>query len=121
MDNQFLETDAGVEVQVVEGQRFLKDVPHGLLGVTQEQVAVEGKDGLGQSLAETDLELHLAIIFVGLLVQRDTHREIGVLERSEKRQFVKLLDNAVGIELPLVMTDVGNLCRRRQSGHEHYR
>ena len=111
MDNQFLKTNARVEVQVVEGKRFLKDVPHRLLGVTQEQVAVEGKDGLGQSLAETDLELHVAVIFVGLLVQWQAHREIGVLERPEKRQLVKLLDNTVGIKLPLVTADVSDLAR----------
>ena len=114
VDNQVLNTDARVEVQVVEWQRFFKDIPHRLLRIAQEKVAVEGKNRLGEALAETDLELHIAVVLGGFLVQGRAQHKVIVLVDTKKRPAVKVMNNAVHIYFSGVPADIRDLCSRRE-------
>ena len=120
--NQILNTDAWIEVQVVEGQRLLKHVPYRLLWVLQEQVAVQGQDGLGEPVAETDLELHVAVELGGLGVECRSTDKISVLVDAKGRPAVKVIDNAVHIDFILhALSWRNNLAHQRQANQCHQR
>jgi hypothetical protein len=96
----------------VEGHGLFKDVPHGLLGITQEQVAMEREYRFGESLAEANLELHVAVELIGFLIYWTTNGEINVLICAKKRMIVKVIDNAVNIECLLLLANVRDLGRQ---------
>ena len=52
---------------------------------------MEGEDGLGEALPETDLELHVAFVFGGLVVQCRTTDKISVLVDAKSRAVVKVI------------------------------
>ena len=64
-------------------------------------MAVQGQDGLGESVTETDLELHVAVELGRLMVQCRTPHEVGVLVDTKGRPAVKVIDNAIHINFVL--------------------
>jgi hypothetical protein len=65
-------------------------------------VAVEWKHRLRETLAETYLELHIAVKLVRLMVQRCTKSEIVVLVNSKEGAVIKIVNETIDIELLLL-------------------
>ena len=119
-DDELRDANARVEVQVVERHRLLEDVPHGLLRVEEEQVAVPGQHTLGEALAEADLGFHVAVELGGFLVDGGASHKVVVLIKPEEGPAVEVLDDAVHVEFlhrfVIFLLDGGDL---RHAGERH--
>ena len=95
-DDELRQTDTRVEVQVMKRQRVPEDVPDGLLAIKQVQIGVEREHTLGETLLETDLELHVAVVGVGCAAQHGAAYKVGVLVETEVRTAVQFGTDTVG-------------------------
>ena len=62
---------------------------------------MQGQDGLGEPVAETDLELHVTVELSWLGIQCRTTHEVSVLVDAKGRSAVKVIDNAIHIDFVL--------------------
>lgn len=104
-DDEFAQAEARVEVEVVEGEGFLEDVPHGFLRVEQVEVGVEGQRTLGEALPDADLELHVTVVAGGFSCHGGADGEVVVFVESEERSRVEVAADAVGVPFVLVADD----------------
>ena len=71
-------------------------MPYRFLRIEQIQVGVSRQHTLGETLLETDLELHVTVIAVGLATQHSATHKIGILVETEVGTVVKFFTDTVG-------------------------
>ena len=80
VDDQMPQTDTGIKIKVLHGQRFLKDIPKSLLRVLQEKIGIEGEFTFRKTLGDAQLEFNVGVSRRRLVADRDTANKIIVLE-----------------------------------------
>ena len=100
VDQKLRQPYAGIEIDVVHGQRVFKHIPHALLRVEQKQIGVKRQHTAREALRDAHLKFHIAVGLVGTaLAHRGAHCEIVVFVKPEKRAVVVVAAYRVGIKL----------------------
>lgn len=97
VDDQMPQTDTGIKIKVLHGQRFLKDIPKSLLSVLDKQVSIERQFAFCQSLGDTQLKLHVRIGSSRFMSESCPSHEVIVLEQGEIRHLVQNTADTVGV------------------------